>query len=154
MSKSLGNVVLAKDFYRQYGANVFRYLILSSHYSQVINFNEQLIQQALEYIKKITNLQKRLNFFLYLEKKTTAIVKKESKLQKEVIEHLSNNFNTVKVIHLLNETISFLNKSIDVEENNYDFEEKINDFNFILDILGFKFDLRDYNVSTRLLIKK
>src|SRR5918911_3995656 len=68
MSKSLGNVILAKHFTRKYGINVFRYLILSSSYKQVINFNEKLIQQAVSYTQKIKNLLKRLAFYLYTEK--------------------------------------------------------------------------------------
>ena len=62
MSKSLGNVVLAEHFVQKYGPNTFRYLILNSHYNQVINLSEELIQQAADYTQKIENLLKKLNF--------------------------------------------------------------------------------------------
>ena len=65
MSKSLGNVILAKHFYEKYGSNALRYLILNTHYNQVIYLSEELIQQATDYIQKIKNLLKKLNFFLF-----------------------------------------------------------------------------------------
>ena len=75
MSKSIGNVVLAKYFYQKYGTNVFRYLVLNTHHNQVINFGEGLIQQAIDYVQKIENLLKRLNLYLYLNQ--ISIKKKE-----------------------------------------------------------------------------
>jgi cysteinyl-tRNA synthetase len=65
MSKSLGNVILAKHFYQKYGPNVLRYIFLNSHYNQVINFNETIIQQAIDYTQKIKNLLKRLKLHFY-----------------------------------------------------------------------------------------
>ena len=65
MSKSLGNAFLAKHFYQKYDANILRYLILNSNYNQVINFSEELIQQSVDYVNKIKNLLKKLNFYLY-----------------------------------------------------------------------------------------
>ena len=65
MSKSLGNVVPAKQFYQKYGPNVLRYIFLSSHHNQVINFNETIIKQAVDYTQKIKNLLKRLKLYFY-----------------------------------------------------------------------------------------
>ena len=56
MSKSLGNVILAKHFYQKYGSNVLRYIIFNSHYNQLINLDQELIQQNLNYVQKINNL--------------------------------------------------------------------------------------------------
>ena len=153
MSKSLGNVILAKHFQQKYGANVFRYLILSSHYNQVINFSEELVQQAGDYIQKIKNLLKKLNFYLYNEK----IKAKKQKTEKseEIITSLLNNLNTIKVLYYLEEIINFLNKSIDKRENdNQKFQEEISNFYLILDILGFKFSFSGYNLEIKLLIKE
>ncbi|CAJ0761799.1 24764_t:CDS:2 [Entrophospora sp. SA101] len=83
MSKSLGNVILAKHFYEKYGANVFRYLILNTHYNQVINLSEELIQQATDYTQKIKNLLKKLNFYLYTEQ--IKITEQEAPKGEEII---------------------------------------------------------------------
>ena len=115
MSKSLGNVILAKHFYQKYDANTFRYLILNSHYNQVINLSEELIQQATDYIQKIKNLLKKLNFYLYLKK--LKITPQEPTKKEEVINALLNNLNTIKVFFFLEQTINSLNKSIDKKES-------------------------------------
>ena len=153
MSKSLGNVVLAKHFQKNYGANVFRYLVLNSHYNQVINFSEELVQQASDYIQRIKNLLKKLNFYLYSEK--IKLERKKSQKSEEIIVSLLNNLNTIKVLYYLEEIISFLNKSVDSKENyNQKFQEEISDFYLVLDILGFKFSLPSYNLEVKELIKK
>src|SRR4051794_40318263 len=96
MSKSLGNVILAKHFAQKYGVNVFRYLILSSSYNQVINFNEKLIQQATNSVQKIKNLLKRINFYLYTEK----IKMRGGSVQppQVIVDCLLNNLNTAQAL--------------------------------------------------------
>jgi len=153
MSKSLGNVILAKYFYQKYGANALRYLILNSRYNQVINLSEELIQQAVDYTQKIKNLLKKLNFYLYTEK--IKITKQDTQRRAEIINILLNNLNTVKVLFFLEQTINSLNKIIDKKENNNEeLQKAISDFYFGLDLLGFKFDLAPYNLAIKLLIKK
>ena len=153
MSKSLGNAILAKHFAKIHGINVFRYLVLNSHYNQVINFSEELVQQAKDYVQKIKNLGKKLYFYFYLEKmKARSITTTQSK---EVIESLLNNFNTIKVFYFLEKIITFLNKNIDQKKTNgQEFQETVSDFFFILNILGFKFEFPNYNLRTKLLINK
>jgi cysteinyl-tRNA synthetase len=46
MSKSLGNFILLKDFIEQVDPQVFRVLILSSHYRAALDFTEQQIANA------------------------------------------------------------------------------------------------------------
>ncbi|CAG8852699.1 22492_t:CDS:2, partial [Gigaspora margarita] len=161
MSKSLGNVVLAKHFYEKYGANVFRYLTLNTRYNQVINLSEELIQEATNYIQKIKNLSKKLNFYLYTEQiKVTEPVtpqreEMQSILREQIITSLLSNLNTVKVLFFLEQTINSLNKSIDKKESDSEkLQKTINDFYFILDILGFRFDLAPYDLTTKSLIRK
>src|SRR3954467_7803045 len=109
MSKSLGNVILAKHFYEKHGANAFRYLILNTHYNQVINLSEELIQQATDYLQKIKNLLKKLNFYLYTEK--IKITKEKTPNEEKIIASLLDNLNTIKVLFFLEQSINSLNKS-------------------------------------------
>src|SRR6266498_4374767 len=121
MSKSLGNVILAKHFAQKYGVNIFRYLILSSAYKQVINFNEILIQQAANYVQKIKNLLKRLNFYLYTEK--TKVSKNSFLPPQAVIDCLLNDLNTAQALFFLEQSMVSLNKSIANKENNPSFQK-------------------------------
>src|ERR1044072_4959148 len=152
MSKSLGNVILAKDFYEKYGANTLRYLILNTHYNQVINLSEELTQQAADYIQKIKNLLKKLNFYLYIEK--VKITEKETPEGEKIINSLLNNLNTVKALFFLEQIINSLNKIIDRKKSdNEELQKEISNFYFILNLLGFKLNLTPYNLETKLLIK-
>lgn len=151
MSKSLGNVILAKHFYRKYGENVLRYLILSSDWRREIDLSEELIEQAVNYWQKIQNLLKRLKFYLYSQQITfVERPKNNSFYQEKIIENLLNNLNTIKCFYFLDEIINNLNKMIDDQRKDVNL---VNDFYFILNILGFKLDLAPYNFSTKLLIK-
>src|SRR4051812_17406672 len=107
MSKSLGNVILAKHFAQKYGVNVFRYLILSSSYKQVINFNEKLIQQATNYVQKIKNLLKRLNFYLYTEK--IKVGKNAVQPPQVIVDCLLNDLNTAQTLFWLEKTMVSVN---------------------------------------------
>src|SRR5436190_10388871 len=135
MSKSLGNVILAEHFAQRYDPNALRYLILNSHYNQVINLGEELIQQAMDYIQKIKNLFKKLNFYLYTEK--IKFTEQKAPKREEIINSLLNNLNTVKVIFFLEQSINSLNKIIDKKENRGGkLLGTINDFYFMLNLLG------------------
>lgn len=151
MSKSLGNVILAKDFAQKYGVNIFRYLILSSSYKQVINFNEKLIQQADNYVQKIKNFLKRLNFYLYTEK--IKVVKNATPQSPQVIvDCLLNDLNTAQALFWLEKIMVSVNKMITQKENNQVLQTTITDFFFMLDLLGFKFELLIYDLKTKSLI--
>lgn len=152
MSKSLGNVILAKHFAQKYGVNVFRYLILSSSYKQVINFNEKLIQQATNYVQKIKNLFKRLNFYLYTKK--IKVKNSSNLLPQAVVDCLLNDLNTAQTLFFLEEVMVLLNKSITNKVNSQEFQKTIDNFYAILEVLGFRFYLPVYDFKTRLLISQ
>src|SRR6185312_5970446 len=118
MSKSLGNIILAKHFYQKYGPNMLRYLFLNSRYNQVINFNEKLLQQAQDYIQKIKNLFKRLKLYFYWQKITISQqeINKNNQFYQEIINALADNLNTIKALYYLDEIIYRLNKELDKQK--------------------------------------
>ena len=60
MSKSLGNVVYAKDLIEQVGGAVTRLVILSAHYRQPVNFTEETVNAAIIEINKMKMVNKQL----------------------------------------------------------------------------------------------
>ena len=156
MSKSLGNIILAKHFYQKYGSNALRYLFLNSRYNQVINFNEKLLQQAQDYIQKIKNLLKRLKLYFYWQKITInqQEINKNNQFYQEIINALADNLNTIKVLYYLDEIIYRLNKELDKQKKEKLIQELTGIFYFVLEILGFKFELTDYNWQIRYLLNK
>lgn len=59
MSKSLGNVVWAKDLIAKIGANPMRWLMLSTHYRAPLNISEESIENAKKECAKVLNTLKQ-----------------------------------------------------------------------------------------------
>ncbi|MGE3608493.1 MAG: cysteine--tRNA ligase [Bacteriovoracaceae bacterium] len=53
MSKSLGNVVKIRDFVEKYGGQVLRHVLLSVHYRARLEWSDEVIQRALDEVKRI-----------------------------------------------------------------------------------------------------
>lgn len=53
MSKSLGNVFLARDFLKKYSGEVARYLLLSVHYRSLLDFSQDSLEHALTALHRI-----------------------------------------------------------------------------------------------------
>ncbi|HEY4721002.1 MAG TPA: cysteine--tRNA ligase [Anaerolineae bacterium] len=53
MSKSLGNVLLIQDALKQYSPEAIRYFILSSHYSNPIDFSQEAVEAAAKGLERI-----------------------------------------------------------------------------------------------------
>lgn len=64
MSKSLGNVVYAKDMIDQYGGTVTRLVILNTHYRQPVNYTEDTIKAAEQEVNKMRFAYKQTNLLL------------------------------------------------------------------------------------------
>lgn len=64
MSKSLGNVIWAKDFIAQLGGNVVRWLLLLAHYRAPLNISAETLQQATSEIEKIMTVLKQSRLVL------------------------------------------------------------------------------------------
>ena len=64
MSKSLGNVVYAKDMIAKFGGPVTRLVILSAHYRQPVNFTDETVNTAVSEINKIQMAYKQASLAL------------------------------------------------------------------------------------------
>ena len=60
MSKSLGNVIYAKDMLEKYGGPVTRLVILSAHYRQPVNFTDETVMAASQEVNKMTMAVKQI----------------------------------------------------------------------------------------------
>jgi cysteinyl-tRNA synthetase len=60
-SKSLGNVIDAREFLDEHGADLFRYLILSTHYRRPIDFSDEVIASTKKGLSVFPRLFERLD---------------------------------------------------------------------------------------------
>ena len=67
MSKSTGNLLLAKDFLDQYGGPLLRYLLLATHYRMPVNITQAIIDNAKQELDKISLTYQQLATYLQLQ---------------------------------------------------------------------------------------
>ena len=64
MSKSLGNVLWAKDLLEQLGCNVYKWLMLSTHYRNPLNFTDDVLNNVKKEVAKVDNVVKTVSLYL------------------------------------------------------------------------------------------
>jgi cysteinyl-tRNA synthetase len=116
MSKSLGNVTKMRDFLNAYHPEIFKFIVLGSHYRSEAEFTDQAIQKAMEGLTRIYTA-------LSVAQKNAQSKKVEAKLEgealkfenfinakkEEITSHLNNDFATPKAFSVFFEIIRQFN---------------------------------------------
>ena len=140
MSKSLGNIVLAKDAIAKFGGNAIRHLFLSTYYRSPINFTEQAITTSVNEVKKYETIYRKLEAKKQLNSLSLSANLDEG-IYNAFMEHLLNDLNVSNAFTELEKTVKSANvllrkNDIDLEE----FSKVYNTFNKLISIIGFSFD--------------
>ncbi len=114
MSKSLGNVIWAKDLVQEIGYGAYRLMILNVPYRQPMNFRDEALSQAKADYEKISKTRLSLIRKLQIEKDiieyNVEIKNKELlNIEKEFKEALSNDFNTANAITSIQKILKLIN---------------------------------------------
>ena len=117
MSKSLGNVILAKDAISEYGADTVRLILLNCAYRSILNFTDETIKDAKSIIQKIEFVFKQLNLLLNVEH--IDLFGKSEKINK-FLDDLSNDVNLPNAITDLLDIIKEANLEIRKKDKNID----------------------------------
>lgn len=132
MSKSLGNVVLAKDMIEKVGGVVTRMVILSAHYRQPVNFTEETVKAAEQEINKIKMAVKQAA--LLLQTSDIDIAKGKPVYINNFLTYLADDLNTSNALSEIYNIVKLLNNELRVKEKDLN---KINDlFKTLMDMLG------------------
>lgn len=121
MSKSIGNVIMAKELVQEIGYGAYRMLILSVPYRQPLNYRDELLNQAKGDFDKIYKTKLSLSRKLQIEK---GIIKEDiditseniKQIKEEFIEALSNDFNTANAITAIIKTTKLINTLVRQKE--------------------------------------
>ena len=144
MSKSLGNVVYAKDMIAQYGGPVTRLVILNAHYRQPVNFTEDTVKEAQQEIQRMQMAYKQAA--LKLQAAGVDLEKGQPVYINKFIEALANDLNTAnalaEVYNLLKDVNQLIrNRDADLNDLNNMFKTLTDMFYVLgLDINYVKFD--------------
>jgi cysteinyl-tRNA synthetase len=103
MSKSLGNIVTAKDFLAAYGGEVTRYMMMSAHYRTISDFGDEAVDSALTNLHRL--YEAKVKAEALVQKKAAVVdARAESvwaeflaecqKTREEMVREMANDFNT------------------------------------------------------------
>ena len=144
MSKSLGNVVYAKDMIAQYGGPVTRLVILNAHYRQPVNFTEETVTQAQQEIARMQMAYKQAA--LKLQANGIDLENGKPVYINKFLDALADDLNTANALAELYNLLKDINQQIRNRETDYallnDQFKTLTDMFYVLglDIKFVKFD--------------
>lgn len=137
MSKSLGNVIWAKDLIANIGGNILRWLMLSTHYRSPLNINEEGIETAKKELNKVLMPLKQAYVKLSLADYDCAKSMRDEALFTPFMEAMQDDLNTPNAFAALFEAAKVLNQTL--RQRECDFEvlaQQVCAIEQMLDILG------------------
>ena len=118
MSKSLGNVIYAKDMISEYGGPVTRLVILNAHYRQAVNFTDETVKEAQQEVTRMQMAYKQAA--LKLQANGVDLQKGQPVYIDKFLEALANDLNTANALAELYNLLKDINQQIRNRETDYD----------------------------------
>ena len=118
MSKSLGNVLWAKDIIVEFGCNVFKWLMLSTHYRNPLNMTEKVIVGVRKEVSKVENATKNASLYLQVNHVPAHDYKKET--VDAMVNALEDDLNTSLALTQILDQVKVLNQVMRVREKDND----------------------------------
>lgn len=118
MSKSLGNVLWAKDLIVEFGCNVFKWLMLSTHYRNPLNMTDDVIAGVRKEVSKVENATKNASLYLQVNHVPAHDYKKET--VDAMVTALEDDLNTSLALTQILDQVKVLNQVMRVREKDND----------------------------------
>mgnify|MGYP002625107719 FL=1 len=118
MSKSLGNVLWAKDKIVEFGCNVFKWLMLSTHYRNPLNMTQKVIVGVRKEVSKVENATKNASLYLQVNHVPAHDYKKET--VDAMVNALEDDLNTSLALTQILDQVKVLNQVMRVREKDND----------------------------------
>lgn len=123
MSKSLNNFFTAREILERYDADVIRFLMLSAHYRQQLNFSEDLLESAKASVERIYNAIGNLENLIdevsreEMNEEEKAYLGSLNKYKEKYIEKMDDDFNTADAITAIFDLIKDTNTNITIDSS-------------------------------------
>lgn len=118
MSKSLGNVLWAKDLIVEFGCNVFKWLMLSTHYRNPLNLTDDVIAGVRKEVSKVENATKNASLYLQVNHVPAHDYKKET--VDAMVNALEDDLNTSLALTQILDQVKVLNQVMRVRKKDND----------------------------------
>ena len=129
MSKSLGNSFFLKDALKKYDGEILRYYLISTHYRQNFNFNEEDLKASKKRLDKLYRLKQKIS----VQKGSS--VNKEFK--KNLLDALNDDLNISKALSVIDEMINSTNQKLDINpKDKATKKEAFSNIEFISKVIG------------------
>lgn len=146
MSKSLGNVIWAKDMVAELGCNVVKWFMLSSHYRNPLNLTEEVLNSVKKEVAKVDNVIKSVS--LYLQVNHIANENYNKAAVDGMVGALEDDLNTSLALTKILDQVKKLNLAFRQKEKN---DKAIAiEYQTLLKmtaVIGFVFEPRKLNVA-------
>lgn len=141
MSKSLGNVLWAKDLLMELGCNVYKWLMLSTHYRNPLNFTEDVLNNVKKEVEKVENIIKQTSLYLQVNHYKSEEFCKESVDQ--MVEALSDDLNTSLALTQILGQVKVLNQAMrNKDKDNAMISKGYQTLLRMLDVVGFVHEVK------------
>lgn len=136
MSKSLGNVLWAKDLIAELGCNVYKWLMLSTHYRNPLNFTDEVLASVKKEIAKVENIIKQVSLYLQVNHCIKEDYRKE--VVDTMVDALSDDLNTSLALTQILGRVKILNQVMRTKEkDNNVISIEYQTLLKMLDVMGF-----------------
>ena len=141
MSKSLGNVLWAKDLLEELGCNVYKWLMLSTHYRNPLNFTDEVLTSVKKEVAKVENILKQASLYLQVNGAMQEEYCKESVDQ--MVDALADDLNTSLALTQILGQVKILNQLMRTrDKDNEQISKGYQTLVKMLDVMGFKHDVK------------
>ena len=129
MSKSLGNSFFVKDALKVYDGEILRNYLISIHYRNDFNFNEEDLLNSKKRLDRLYRLKKRVT--------PTKASKPNKTFQKAILSAMSDDLNISVALATIDEMISSTNDKLDENPKDKGLKkETLANIEFINELLG------------------
>ena len=153
MSKSLGNVIWAKDLIKELGCNVYKWFMFSSHYRNPLNMTDKIIESVKKEVAKVDNVIKQAS--LYLQVNGIEIKNFNRVAVDDMVNALADDLNTSLALTDILNQVKVLNQLMRVKEkNNDEIAQAYATLLKMCDVMGFVFEPKQLDDEELELYKK
>jgi len=111
MSKSIGNVMKAKDVIDAIGANTVRWMMLSVHYRAPLNISDEVIEQAKTELMKAKSILTQVEIRYELANKTITPIQDDAFVI-NFLDAVSDDLNTPNGMKIIFDVVKALNSDL------------------------------------------
>lgn len=153
MSKSLGNVIWAKDMINDLGCNVYKWFMLSSHYRNPLNLTDAVLNNVKKEVAKVDNVVKTVSLYLQVSGLDGNEYCKET--ADVMVDALEDDLNTSLALTQILNQVKVLNQLMRVKEK--DDESILMNYNTLMKmvtVMGFVYQPHQLSLDELELYKK